>query len=181
MNTKEGRQAKRLASVLFGFALLGIAARLLFGIIYSHARPESVYQGRFGDQAMGHLLGAIICTFLIPALVMFGQKLVRAGSTSHVLRLPGWIMAGLTVVFLMVQLFFVVYSFRPVPKYDPQNYQHLVGQHLRDARAELDTKHSGSGAVYGNGTYCRFLSFRGMEILANPDGVILEVKKGLRD
>ena len=151
-----------------------MAALLLFGIVRGQINPPV---GRFGDLAMGRFLGAIICAFLIPALVMLGQKLVRSGSTSPLLRLPGWIMTGLTIVFLTVQLFFVIYSFRPVPKYDPQDYQHLVGQHLRDARSELDTKHSVSGAQRSR----RFLSLRGMEIVADSDGNILEVKKGLRD
>ena len=175
---KVGNKAHNSLACFFGFALLAMAALLLFGIVRGQINPPV---GRFGELAMGRFLGAIICAFLIPALVMLGQKLVRSGSTSPVLRLPGWIMAGLTIVFLTVQLFFVIYSFRPVPKYDPQDYQHLVGKHLRDARSELDTKHSVSGAGKGNGVSYRSLSFRGMELVATPDGIITEVKKGLRD
>ena len=161
-----------------GQALLAIAAFLLFSIVYSHIRPA---MGRFGDAAMGRAYATIVCAFLIPALVFVGQLLVCIGTKSKKLRFPGWLMTGLTAVALSVLLCSVVYSMRPVPVYNPQNYQHLVGQHLRDAREQLDCKHAVSGAGSEDGKSCRFLSLRGMELVANSDGIIIEVKKGLRD
>ena len=157
-----------------GFVLLAIAAFLLFSIVHAHVRPVV---GRFGDAAWGRYYATAICVVLIPTLVISGQLLVCNGSRSKKLRLPGWILTGLTVLAMMVLLSSVLHSMRPVPKYDPKNYQHLVGQKLKDARLQLDTKHSVSGA-HGSKP---FISFRGMEIVANSDGTITEVKKGLRD
>ena len=158
----------------FGFAFLGAAAFLLFSIISSHLRPAI---GRFGDAAMGRAYATIICSFLIPAMVGVGQLLVCIGTPSRKLRLPGWVLAGMTSLALLVLVSSAIYSMRPLPTYDPQDYQHLVGRHLSDARAELDTRHSVSGAS----TSYRVLSFRGMKLFATPDGIITEVKKGYRD
>lgn len=172
MSTAEKRPTNFFAC-WSGFALLSIAAVLLISIISSHLRPAL---GRFGDAAWGRAYATIICAALIPALVVFGQLLVCFGTRSAKYRLPGWILAGLTGLALLALAVSVAYSMRPVPTYDPQNYQHLVGQHLRDARSELDTKHSVSGAQGRN----RFLSLRGMVIVTNSDGVITEVRKNSR-
>ena len=177
MNDSDKKDESALACA-FGFVILAIAAFLLFSIVHSHVRPVV---GRFGDAALGRFYATAICAVLIPALVISGQLLVCKGSRSKKLRLPGWILGGLTVAAMMVLLSSVLHSMRPVPKYDPKNYQHLIGCHLRDARSELDTKHSVSGAGSGNGISYRSLSFRGMELVATPDGIITEVKKGLRD
>ena len=161
-----------------GIVVLAIAAFLLIAIVYSHLRPAV---GRFGDAAMGRAYATIACAVLIPSLVLVGQVLVCLGTKSKTLRFPGWLMTGLTAVALSAFGCSVVYSMRPVPVYDPKDYQHLVGQSLREAREQLDCKHAVSGAGSENGKSRRFLSLRGMELVADSEGTIVEVKKGLRN
>jgi len=97
------------------------------------------------------------------------------------MRLPGWIMASLATAALMILISLTIYDMRPIPKYHPQDYQHLVGRNLRHAQSELDTRHSGAGAVKRGGVSYRYLSFRGMVIVADPDGTITEIKENRRD
>ena len=177
MSAKAKKTVNMLVSLL-GFALLLLAAFLALNCASLYIWPK---YGRFGDAEIARFYGTVVCAILVPLSVAAGLILVVRKSGSKKLVLPTWIITGVTAAAMLVPLSCIVYSMRPVPNYDPQNYQHLVGQHLRDARSQLDTKHSVSGFGGRDGAACSFLSLRGMEIVADRDGIIIEVKKGRRD
>ncbi len=165
--------------MLLGLVLLAISTVLPLCLLSMVLWPSR--GNDFGGGAMALFATAIGFLIVSPAAAACGLFLIHKFGKSRFLRMVSWITLLPTLVALVCVVSSFIYQMRPVPTYNPQNYQHLIGQHLRDARSELDTKHSVSGSGSGNGVSYRFLSLRGMEIVANPDGIITEVKRGLRD
>ncbi len=173
------RNSKGAAWGSFGFILLLVSAVLplcLFSMIIWPSRGND-----FGGGGMAIAAIALLFMFVSPATMAMGLILVRKFSESKFQHVVGWISSVPTMIALVFLTFGFVYEMRPIPKYNPKDYQHLIGKHLRDARSELDTRNTVSGSESGGGTSFRFLSFRGMQINANRDGIIFEVNKGLRN
>ena len=158
-----------------GFALLMISAILPLYLFTMAMWPPG--GNDFG--AHGMMMAAVGIAFLLvsPLTAASGLFLIHHNSRRITLRLLAWITAIPTIFVLS----YLVFEMRPIPKYDPQDYQHFVGKNLRDVRSELDTRKSLSGSMTSANGVRRYLGLRGMEILANRDGIILEVKTGKRE
>jgi len=159
------------------FASLGIVL-----LLASAAPPLCMFamalwpsQGNsFGSNGLAVVAAGISVFIVSLPFVVIGLILVRRFSSAKRLHLVGWIVAAPTVAAVACVAFFAACAMRPITTYDPQDYQHLVGQNLEEVSSKLDTRHAVNS--YGGGAY-HTLSLRGMKIDTDRDGKIVEVKK----
>jgi hypothetical protein len=166
-------------SVTLGFVLLLVSIVLPLWLISMALWPA---QGNdFGGDGMAMAALGVVFLAVSPLTAAAGLFLIHRHDRRLTLRLIAWCTAMPTIAVCLILVVGFVLEMRPKPKYDPKNYQHLLGQTLRDAEAELGKRGSVSGSGSGGGVSYRFLSYRGMEITATREGIITEVKKGRRD
>ena len=167
-------------SLYAGFTLLLASAVLPVLLLYMALNPPG--GNDMGGHGMRMALVGVAFILVSPATAAFGLFFVHAniqrGSMS--IRSVAWLAAMPTIALSLFLVAGFALQMRPVPVYNPTNYQHLIGQNLRDAKAELGTWGAVSGSEGGDGASYRFLSFRGMRIIATQDGTITEVKDGYR-
>ena len=172
-NIKEARrtvwEALGLISVLASTAL----PLLLCSMTFSRKASGN----DFGSRGMALVFVVVLFVLFSPLAAVIGLYLIRKFSHSKLLHWMGWIAITPTIITFVCLAASIAYDMRPVPTYDPQNYQHLVGQHLKEAKSELDTKFAVSSSGRSGGITNHYMSFRGMVIRANSDGIIIDVKK----
>lgn len=175
---QDQQKTNALGSVKVGLVLVYISAvPALWLIFMTLNKPKADLFGAYG---MAMIPVAIAFLILSPASAAAGMILIRR-SKSKLLRAVGWITALPTIFLLVFGAFAFIYDSRPITKYDPKDYQHFVGERLRDIESQLDTRHSVHSSGSSDGVSHKTLSLRGMSILANPDGIIFEVKNNRRD
>ena len=174
--TKEPSNANQTGLPYFGFTLLLISAVIPMLLLSMVLWPTG--GNDFGGNGMRLVAAGVVFILVSPATAALGLFLVHKHSGGKALHLFGWLIAMPTIAFSVLLVIGFALKLRPIPKYDAKNYQHLIGQNLRDAETELDTRGSITGFQSGGGVSQRILSLRGMKLFATPDGTITDVRKG---
>ena len=165
----------RPSTVTLGLVLLLVSAVLALWLLRLLFLPV------VGDNGMRIAALGVIFLAVSPLTAAVGLYLIYKYSERIAHRFIGWATAMPTIIACLILVTTVVLDMRPVPKYSPRDYQHLVGQSLSDAEAELGKRKSLSGYMSEGGVSYRFISYRGIEIIATTDGVITEVRQGHMD
>ena len=83
-------------------------------------------------------------------------------------------------VHIAIPVLFFVISSRPAPKYQASDYQHLVGKSKAEVKTALSSRRAFSGFRGSPDGDYEFTSYRGMTILYDNSGTVVEVKANNR-